>query len=62
MEVPGLEVKLELQVLAYTTATAMQDPSLICHLHHSWEQCQIVNPLSKTRDRTYILTDTTLGS
>ena len=26
MEVPRLEVKLELQLLAYTTATAMLDP------------------------------------
>ena len=30
MEVPRLGVKLELQLLAYTTATAMQDPSYIC--------------------------------
>ena len=40
MEVPRLGVKLELQPLAYTTgpATAMQDPSLICDLHHSsWQ-------------------------
>ena len=27
MEVPRLEVESELQLLAYTTATAMQDPS-----------------------------------
>ena len=33
----SLGVKLELQPLVYSTATAMQDPnpSLICNLHHS---------------------------
>ena len=35
MEVPGLGVKLELQLLAYATATAMWDSSHICDLHHS---------------------------
>jgi len=30
MEVPRLGVKTELQLLAYTTATAMPDPSLFC--------------------------------
>ena len=35
MEVPRLEVKTELQLLAYATATAMQDLSHICDLHHS---------------------------
>ena len=34
-EVPRLGVKSELQLLAYTTATAMQDPSHVCKLHHS---------------------------
>ena len=34
MEVPRLEVEWELQLLAYTTATAAQDPSRICDLHH----------------------------
>ena len=36
MEVPRLGVKLELQLLACTTATAMQGPSCTCNLHHSW--------------------------
>ena len=35
MEVPGLGVESELQVMAYTTATATQDPSHICDLRHS---------------------------
>ena len=33
MEVPSLGVESEL--LAYTTATAMPDPSRVCDLHHS---------------------------
>ena len=33
MEVPRLGVQLELQLLAHTTATAMPDPSHLCHLH-----------------------------
>ena len=35
IEVPRLGVELELQLLAYPTATAMWDPSLISNLHHS---------------------------
>ena len=38
------------------TATATQDPSHICDLHHSAQQCQILNPLSKARDQTRNLT------
>ena len=52
MEVPRPGVKSELQLPAYTIATATQEPSHICHLHHSSWQCQILNPLSKARDRT----------
>ena len=58
MEVPRLGVKSELQLPAYTTATATQDLSSICDLHHSSWQCQILNPLSEARDRTYVLMDT----
>ena len=35
MEFPWLGVELEQQLLAYTTATAKQDPSCICDLHHN---------------------------
>ena len=45
MEVPQLEVELELQLLAYTTATATWDPNLACGLHHILWQRQILNPL-----------------
>ena len=58
MEVPRLGAKLELQLLAYTTATAMPNPSCICKLHHSSWQCQILNPVSKARDQTHVLMDT----
>ena len=30
----------------------MWDPSCICDLHHSSQQCWILNPLSKARDQT----------
>ena len=33
VEIPGLGVELELQLLAYTTATAAWDLSHICDLH-----------------------------
>ena len=58
MEVPRLGVKSELQLLAYTTATATQDQSHACDLHHSSWQCRILNPLSKARNQTRILMDT----
>ena len=52
MEVPRLGVKFELQLPAYTTASAMPDLSHICELHHSSWQHWILNPLSEARDRT----------
>ena len=58
MEVPRLEVRLELQLLAYTTATATPDPNHIFDLHHISWQHQILNPLSKARDRTCVLMNT----
>ena len=58
MEVPRPGIQSELQPLAYTTATAMPDLSLVCDLHHSSKQCWILNPLSEVRDRTCILMDT----
>ena len=48
MEVPRLGVKSELQLPAYTTAT--QELSQVCD--------RIPDPLSKARDRTRILMDT----
>ena len=46
MEVPGLGVKWELQLTAYTTATATWDLSCICDLHFSLLQHWIFNSLS----------------
>ena len=60
MEVPRLGVQLELQLQACTTAAAMRDPSHVCDLHHRSQQCWILNPLSKTKDQTHILLDTSL--
>ena len=37
LDIPRLGVKLELQLLAYTTATATQNLSCVCDLQHiSW--------------------------
>ena len=58
MEVPRLGVKLEPRMPAYATATAMQDPSHICSLHHSSWQCWILNPLSEARNQTSTLMET----
>ena len=57
VEVPRLGVELELEPPAYTTATAMPDPSHVCDLHHSSWQRQILNSLSEARDRTHVLMD-----
>ena len=58
MEIPGLGVKSELQLLAYTTATEMLHLNHVCNLHCSSQQCRILNPLSEPRDLTPILMDT----
>ena len=58
MEVARLGVEYELQLLAYTTATATWDPSQVCNLHYRSQPNGTLNPLSKARDRTCILTDT----
>ena len=39
VEVPRLGVESELQPPAYTRATARPDPSCVCNLHHSSQQC-----------------------
>ena len=52
-EVPRLGVEMDLQLLAYITAMAMQDPSCICDLYHSLWQC-----LSEARNQTCVLMDT----
>ena len=62
MEVPRLGVELELQLPAYTTATAMQDLSCICDLRRNVWLSQILKPLNEARDQTRILTDLMPGS
>jgi len=58
MEVVRLGVESELQLPAYTTATAMWDLSGICHLHHSSWQHWVLSQLGEARDGTHTLMDT----
>ena len=55
----SIKAESELQVQAYATATAMPDLSHICNLHPNSQQCQILNPLSRARYRTFVLMGTT---
>ena len=57
MEVPRLGVHLELQLPAYATATATQDPSHVFDPHHSSRQRRILNPLMEARNQTCVLMD-----
>ena len=57
MEGPRPGVKSELQQPAYATAMAMPDSRHIYDLCHSLQQCQILNPLSETRDQICFLMD-----
>ena len=54
-EVPRLGVNSELQLPAYTTATATPDPSCVCDLHHNSLQRGIPDPPSEARDWTFVL-------
>ena len=47
IDIPGLGVETELQLLAYATVTATWDLSCFCSLHHSSQQCPNLNPLSR---------------
>ena len=58
MEVPRLKGKSELQLPIYNTATATGDSSGLCNLHCSSWQGRIINPLSRARDGTPIVMDT----
>ena len=51
MEVPRVGVESELHLLPYTTAIATQDLNRIFDIHHSSQQCWILNPLMEARDR-----------
>ena len=57
MEGPRLGVESELQLPAYATDT-VPDPSPISDLHHSSWQHQVLNRLSKAKDQTHVLMDT----
>ena len=58
MDIPRLGFKSELQLPAYTTATATQAPRHVCDLHHSSRQRWIPSPPSEARDGTSILRNT----
>ena len=58
LEVPRLGVESELQLLSYSTTTATPDLRCLSNLCCSSLQCWILNPLSKARDHTHILKDT----
>ena len=58
MEVLRLGVESEPQLLAYATAIAIPDLSSVCNLYHSSLERQILNTLSRARDQTRILMDT----
>lgn len=47
MEVSRLGAESEVQLQAYSTATVILDPSCLCDLHCSLQQCQILNLLSE---------------
>ena len=61
MEVPRLGVKLELQLLAYTTATAMSNLSsicnLCCNLRQFWGNSGSLTHWMRPGNRTHILMD-----
>ena len=58
MEVARLLVELELVLPAYAIAIATPDLSPLCHVHYSSWPHWILNPLSKARDWTCVLMDT----
>ena len=57
IEFSTLGVLLDLQLQACTSATVIRDPSRVCNLYHSSQQCQILT-LSKARSWTQVLMDT----
>ena len=61
MEVPGLGVKLELQLRSTPQPQQHQIRAASSTLCHSVWQHQNLNPLSKARDQTCTLLETTSG-
>ena len=57
MEVLGPGVESEVQLPAYTPATATPDPNCICDLRRSPRQRGSLNPLSEARDGACVLMD-----
>ena len=61
MDVARLGVESELQLPAYATAMATLDPSCTCKPRCGLTQRQILHPLSKNKESTWVLTETTSG-
>ena len=57
MEVPGLGIESEVQLLAYTPGTATQGLSRSYDLLRRSRQHWILNPMSEARDQTHVLMD-----
>ena len=53
----GSQARGQIRAAAAGLRHSNSDPSQVCDLHHSSQQRQILNPLSKVRDRTCILKD-----
>ena len=62
MEIPRLEVKSRAAAACLRHSHSNSNPGsescLACDLHHSSQQCRILNPLSEARDQIHILMDT----
>ena len=58
MEFPRLRGWIGAAAISLCHSTATQDLSHVCDLHHSSQQCQMLNTLRKARARTLILMDT----
>ena len=61
MEIPRLGNQIRAAV-SYATAIATPDPNYTSDLHCSFQQHQILKPLSEARDQTHILMETISGS
>ena len=57
MEVPRLEIEIELQLLAYAADRTISDLNQIGDIHNNSWQHWILNPLSEARDQIHNLMD-----
>ena len=55
---PGQKLNQSFSCWPMPQPQPMQGPGCVCDLHHSLQQCWILNPLCEARDQTRILMDT----